>query len=385
MRKRAGVLVAIGAALMLLLAAQGSATAKSKTVVISGKAFIFNHMSTGIPDATIKVREFPKISTTTNELGDYRLRVPNNANVTPYILSGGPADLVRRNMDGEPTGTSPDVNWHEIDLQTFHTRGEDIENANFQSPQDFEYAVLKAALQVPAREDGRPAQCVIVTTASARNVRDVDFRTYWLNTPHGVEGATSEAIPRLPAPTYFNEDVHPDPNQPYASDDGGIIWPIVPTGSYRIMTSHPDTRFASFLVTCKPGRIINANPPMGAYQLNPGEQPRSFSNVAAKMGSAKVVRKGKRKRLAKIVLKSGERIKARVKLRAGARKADRKVTLAPGKRKLTFRIGARIRAKKARIAVRLTDASGVSFKTVRKVKLPKVSRKKGKGRGGKRR
>lgn len=392
-RKWTGVLVAIGAALMMLAGAQSASAAKPKTVVISGKAFVFNHMNTGISNATIKVREFPKLSTTTDQLGDYRLRVPNDANVTPYIESGGPDDLTIRNKEGETTGVRESVHWNEIDLQTFHTRGEDIENANFQSPQDAEYEGLKALLGVYSGlksnpETGRPEQCVIVTTASARNVRDVDFRTYWVNTPHGVEGATSVEYPAIDGPMYFNESVLPDPSQPHASNDGGIIWPIVPAGTYRVVTSHPDTRFASFLATCKPGRIVNANPPMGAYQLNPGEKPRTFSNVAASLAAAKVVRKGKRKRTARVVLRSGERIDATVSVRVGLRNVARGIKLKAGKRVLRFAIPPKIRAKKARIVVRLKDASGVSFKTVRKVNVPKVVKKKNrkaKKRGGKRR
>ena len=67
---------------------------------------------------------------------------------------------------------------HQIDLQTFHTRGRDLENVNFQTPADAEYNGLSALLDVPIGPDGRPEQCAIVTTASARNVRGVDFETF---------------------------------------------------------------------------------------------------------------------------------------------------------------------------------------------------------------
>jgi hypothetical protein len=30
---------------------------------------------------------------------------------------------------------------------------------------------------------------------------------------------------------------------------------------------HPSTRFASFVATCAPGRVVNANPPWGLHQL----------------------------------------------------------------------------------------------------------------------
>jgi hypothetical protein len=41
----------------------------------------------------------------------------------------------------------------------------------------------------------------------------------------------------------------------------------VPTGVYRIAARHPSTRFASFVATCRPGRVVNANPPWGLHEL----------------------------------------------------------------------------------------------------------------------
>lgn len=369
-----GVLVLIGATLLTLTAGQGVSTASgARTVEVSGRAFIFNHMNTGISNATIKVREFPRLSATTDERGDYTLRVPNNATITPYIVSGQ-GELARRTIDGELTGTTMNAHWNEIDLQTFHTRGQNIENANFQAPRDEEYNALKAILQVPAREDGRPEQCAIVTTSSARNVRDVDFRTYWINTPHGVEGATSRAFPALPAPTYFNHLVIPDPSQPHSSNDGGIIWPIVPAGTYRIVTSHPTVRFASFLATCEPGRIVNANPPMGAYELNPGEKPRTFSNVAAKVGAARAVRTGKRTRQVRVNLRSGETVAATIRFNAGGRTVGlRRRNIKAGSSQVRIPIRPGVRARRGVVRVDLRDASGVSFTTVKRIRLPRVA------------
>ena len=68
-------MVLIGASLAMLVGVQTASAAK--TVEISGRAFVFNHMDTGISNATVKVREFPKLSATTNELGDYTLEVPS--------------------------------------------------------------------------------------------------------------------------------------------------------------------------------------------------------------------------------------------------------------------------------------------------------------------
>jgi hypothetical protein len=59
----------------------------------------------------------------------------------------------------------------------------------------------------------------------------------------------------------------PDPAQRRSSVDGGVIWPRVPRGVYTIRGRHPHTRFASFVDTCVPGRVVNANPPWGLHQL----------------------------------------------------------------------------------------------------------------------
>ena len=236
-RRLTSVIVGACAALIMLTGPQ-AAGAANKTVTISGKAYIFGHMDTPISNATIKVREFPKLSATTDEIGDYKLKVPNDANVTPYIPSGsGP--LTRRNLDDySAKGPAEETHWNEIDLQTFHTRGANLVNANFQTPADLEYAGLKFILDVESREDGRPAQCAIVTTASVRSVRDVDYATFESETArlhgHGVPGGTSIEYPALDGPTYFNENVIPDPRRPrppWTAASSGQRSPPAPTGS----------------------------------------------------------------------------------------------------------------------------------------------------------
>ncbi|MBK8294863.1 MAG: hypothetical protein IPK93_08910 [Solirubrobacterales bacterium] len=98
-------LTGICVALMMLTGAH-AASAVGKTVGISGKAYVFNHMDTGISGATIKVRELPKLSATTDEFGDYVLKVPDDTNVTPYILSGEGLLTKRKFEGGSPTGRS---------------------------------------------------------------------------------------------------------------------------------------------------------------------------------------------------------------------------------------------------------------------------------------
>jgi hypothetical protein len=122
-------------------------------------------------------------------------------------------------------------------------------------------------LDVPLGPDGEPRECAIVSTFNTRNVRDLSFREFIAYGPHGVPGATAFASPPPPPPIYFNSQVVPDPAQHRSSVDGGVIWPRAPAGVYRIRGRHPATRFASFVATCKPGRIANANPPWGLHQL----------------------------------------------------------------------------------------------------------------------
>lgn len=375
MRKFAAVLFS---AMAVLAIGAGTVSAKpAKSVTISGKAFVFNHMDTYISGATIKVRELPKLSTVTDELGNYELRVPDDTNVTPYILSGEGLLTKHSFADDSPTG-QVQTHWNEIDLQTFHPRGQDIENANFQTPGDPEFNGLKALLAVPARADGRPEQCAIVTTASARDVRGVDYHTYWQNTPHGVPGATSIEYPALDGPVYFNENVIPDRTKTATSEDGGIIWPVVPTGTYRIVTSAPGTEFASFLATCEPGRIINANPPWGAYQLSPGEKPLAASNVAGKVTKVKAYRKG-RKRFVAITVKTAERLKFFANVQKGHAIEGSSGTrqLKPGKTVVKIKVGKSwTRPAKYGAIVFLEDASGVSFSKWHKFRMPGLKKRR---------
>lgn len=375
-RGLAPVILAVVIIAGLFAVTDSSKAASPKTVTISGKAYRFNHMDTPLPGATIRVREFPKLSAKTETNGDYVLTVPNDRNVTPYIESGT-----------IPPGTDPMTqHYNEIDLQTFHPRGENIVNANFQAPTDFEYTALKGILQVPARADGRPEQCAIVTTSSARNVRGVSYETFWDRTPHGVEGATATAVPSLIGPTYFNEHVIPDKTKTSSSNDGGIIWEIVPAGTYRIITSHPTTRFASFLATCENGRVVNANPPWGAYELAPGEKPLAASNVAANFdmtGTAQAVvgKKGKKrlgKRHALAYVNTAERVDVVAKVIKGGKQVGAKKTKIgkPGMRMVWIPVASKAKRGKAKVTVKLTDASGVSFTTTRHVSLPKPPKAK---------
>ena len=235
----------VGMAVALAVLATAPA-AGAKTVHIRGTAYEFNNTGVRLGGATIRVAEHPRLRATAERDGTYDLAVPDRATVTPYIVAAG---------------------HHTIFLQTFRTAGEDLDRVNFQTPTEGIYRALAALLGVPLGPGGELRACAIVSTFSTRNVRDLSFPQFTTYGAHGLAGATAFATPELPAPIYFNENVVPDPAQRRSSIDGGVIWTGVPAGVYRIRARHPSTRFASFVATCRPGRVVNANPPWGLHEL----------------------------------------------------------------------------------------------------------------------
>ncbi len=239
------VLIAMSLGAALSATAAGSA-AGVRLIHLRGTAYEFNNVHTLLAGATIRVAEFPKLKATVRADGTYDLAVPDHARVTPYIIASG---------------------YHTIYLQTFTTAGENLANVNFQTPTQLVYQALVGLLHVPTDAHGNPKACAIVSTFSTRDVRDLSFREFIAYGAHGVAGATATGSPPLPAPVYFNQNVMPDSAQKVSSRDGGIVWTGVPTGVYTITAHDPRTQFASFVATCRPGRIVNANPPWGLHEL----------------------------------------------------------------------------------------------------------------------
>jgi hypothetical protein len=236
----AGVLLAAGAAPV------SAADNGGRTVHIRGTAYEFNNTRVRLAGATIRVAERPRLRATVRRNGSYDLVVPAHADITPYIDARG---------------------YHRIYLQTFRTTRAHLYRVNFQTPTEAVYRALAALLAVPLRPDGELRQCAIVSTFSTRNVRNLTFNQFVAYGAHGVAGATAFGIPALPPAVYFNEQVIPDPAQRSSSIDGGVVWTRVPRGVYLVRARHPTRRFASFRATCAPGRVVNANPPWGLYEL----------------------------------------------------------------------------------------------------------------------
>ena len=241
-------LVAVGAAAGP--AAEGAGAAGVGRIHITGTAYSFDNQEP-IAGALIRVAELPRARARTKPNGSYDLVVPDRSKVTPYIRA---------------------VGYHGIYLQTFRTEGRNLRRVNFQIPTLDTYHALAAFLGVRLDENDNPARCVVVSTISTREIRNLSFAEFIAYGAHGVAGATARAQPALPKPIYFNENVIPDLSLTASTIDGGVIWLNVPRGVYRFSAHRSSARFASFVATCRPGRLINANPPQGLYQLWPGER-----------------------------------------------------------------------------------------------------------------
>ena len=244
-------------ALLLLVATLGigvpgsqAASGAGDRVLIKGTAYAFDNQAP-IAGATIGARGAPGATTISDARGHYRLDVPAGKRVTPYVQAEG---------------------YHGIFLQTFTTHRRTLRRVNFQIPTDRTYFALAALLHVQLDQNGDPRRCAIVSTVSTKAIRDLSFREFVAYGAHGVPGATAGTNPSLGSPVYFNDNVIPDPSLTETSTDGGVIWTEVPRGTYRVSAEHPSKRFASFLATCRNGRVVNANPPWGLHQLRRGEK-----------------------------------------------------------------------------------------------------------------
>lgn len=333
-------------------------------VLISGTAYAFFDIDDRVPGAVVRVEEYPGISGPVQADGSYVIEVPDDANVTPYIDAPG--------------------GYNDIYLQTFHTSGSNLEHVNFQVVPDLYYIGFAALLGVPLDENGQIEQCVIVSTFSIHEARDATtfdpgFKDVY---PHGLPGATATITPLqgdTRGPVYFSyPGIIPDVNQPESSEDGGVLWTMVPPGYYWLEPDHPTERLAPFLAHCENGRLINANPPWGFYELKAGEEPdpavmasEPDTELEAKVNKkARTSGKGK-KRKVKLGLNAGEPLTAKLIVTRGKRKLGKPKTkqLKPGKRKLAVRIRKGVGPGRAKAKLKLTDEAGNRKVAKRKVRI----------------
>jgi hypothetical protein len=354
-RAPALALVALVSLAFCPAASASSQRADSKGEVhVRGTVYAFDNQ-VPIEGATVRVAELPGVSAVSGPDGVYELVVPDGTRVTPYVEAAG---------------------YHGIHLQTFVTTGSDLERFNFQVPSNGIYAALAAVVGVELDADGNQVRCAIVSTFSTVNVRELSFAEFVAYGAHGVAGATAATTPALPDPIYFNEMVVPDPTQTESSVDGGVIWIEVPDGVYRVTASHPSERFAEFTATCAPGRLVNANPPQGLYQLRADEQ--LDVKVKAGIESARFHRPGKRSRVLKAKLRAKEYVTVEAKLKRGGKTiaktpADEgEGAYATGKQRLRLRVKPSVDPGPVKLRVTFTDAAGNSKVERERLRLPEL-------------
>lgn len=219
----------------LLVACGGDAT-----VVLSGNAYVKNSPQP-VVGAVVGVAEYPQLSTVTDADGAWAIEVPDAAAVTPYL----------QHPDFVPTYT-----------ETFTTAGEDVDRVHFQmiAPEVFE--LLAGMLGVVPD----PGKCQLSTEVTSRETEQMSLDELVTVRPHGVEDATVSLDPPSGSITYFayGEPFDlPDATLSKTSASGGLVSTQVDPGVYTLRATHAARSFESIVVTCEPGRFINATVPRG--------------------------------------------------------------------------------------------------------------------------
>lgn len=327
------------AALLLALAGPADAAMKRKKpvppITISGTVYTFDNQDP-IAGATIRVAQRPNLSAVSGPDGSYSLAIPGGTKFTPYADAAG---------------------HHRIHLQTWVSQGKDLRGVNFQMPTEQIYGLLAAIVGAPRGSDGELVNCAVVSTFVNQAVRDLTFDQFVAFGAHGVAGATATAFPQLPPPIYFNEQVIPDRTLTSSTVDGGVVWPIVPKGEFHFAGEHPSKRFAPFRASCQPGRVVNANPVQGLYELRPGEQ--VDTRVRSRTGITLPGPHAKRPRI-KIRVRAREYVRVTWKLFSGKRLLRKRTTRgwAPGLRRFTIPISRKVAIGTHRVVVRVEDGEG---------------------------
>lgn len=363
---RLPVALAVAFLAVALLPAAASAGNTGATVHIRGVAYAFFGIDDHMPGAIVRIEEFPELAAPVQPDGSYDIEVPDDANVTPYI--------------------DPPPGYRTTYLQTFHTSGQDLEAVHFQVTPDPYYLAFAGLLSVPLDDQQTIEECVIVSTFSIHEARDATtfdpgFKDVY---PHGLAGSTATMDPvgadNTRGPIYFNSSVIPDPNETSSSVDGGVLWVEVPPGWYRMTPSNPDSGVAPFLAHCENGRLVNASPPWGFYELKPGEEPDPAvladppdESVAGRVrGEARVHVHGGH-RSVRVRVSADEPLDARLRVLRGDERLgfpDNR-SLRPGNFRLRVQIRRLVEAGPATARLRLRDEAGNRLVIERDVVIPR--------------
>lgn len=215
------------------------------TVAFTGVAYQFRSHAP-LEGARVSLAEHPEVVAVSDAEGVYRLEdVPAGLPVTPRVELAGHATAHH---------------------QTF-TATEDVERLHLQVVPDDLYAIIVDVLESSGRAV-QPDACQVVTTITDPSAWEAPTWAAYLERGDAglVPGATATLTPSAGERLYFNEVVLPDPTQPVATTDGGVLWlNVQPPGRYRLTAEDPDGAFVfpEVEVTCEPGRFVNANPPYG--------------------------------------------------------------------------------------------------------------------------
>lgn len=154
----------------------------------------------------------------------------------------------------------------------------------------------------------------------------------------------------------------------------------MPPGCYWLEPSNPTKRLAPFLAHCEDGRLVNASPPWGFYELTDGQQPDPAVMASAPdevveaklVGKPHSMRKGA-KRIVIFRVKAGERLKAKLSVVRGKRRLGpaKARTLKPGKHTLSVVLRRKASAGPAKATMALTDDAGNRMVITRSVRVPK--------------
>ena len=138
-----------------------------------------------------------------------------------------------------------------------------------------------------------------------------------------------------------------------------------------MITESPSTRFASFLATCEPGRIVNANPPWGAYELSPGEKPLGAGEVAGSVGKVKAARRGGGREL-RIAVDTAEPLKVQATLRQDGDRVGprRKSRVQAGSKTVRVPVAKSARRGRSRLTIKLVDGAGDTVSQRPRLSLP---------------
>jgi hypothetical protein len=212
-----------------------------QTAAVSGDTFVFGP-STMLPTGSVTIRELPEASTATDADGHFEFEGLPTGVAATFVFEAEGYPLI-----STKTFTLPEA-------------GGLLERVTFQVPDDATYGLLASLVDIVPDPDA----CQIATTVTrvGKSVYDPGA--------HGEAGATVTIDPPVPVehgPIYFDASVIPDLDLTETSEDGGVLFVNVPTGTYTLTAIKAGVEFETVEIACEAGVLVNASPPFGLQAL----------------------------------------------------------------------------------------------------------------------